>query len=80
MNIEILKSVLLWCLIINYGLLLWWFVAFWLAHDWIYRMHTRWFTLSVEKFDEVHYSSMAVFKIFVLVFNLAPFIALHIVG
>ncbi len=80
MTIEMLERALMWCLIFNYGLLLIWFAAFLLAHDWIYRMHTRWFTLSVEKFDEVHYFGMAVFKIFVLVFNLAPFIALHIVG
>jgi hypothetical protein len=53
-----IKDVLLWCLGINYGVLLVWFTVFVHAHEWMYRLHTRWFKLSVETFDALHYAGM----------------------
>jgi hypothetical protein len=70
----------LWCTVINYGVLIWWFLAFTLAHDWLRRLHNRWFRLSAEQFDAIHYGGMAIYKIGVLLFNLVPYIALRIVG
>ena len=80
MNIESVKQILLWCLVINYGVLLSWFLAFRLAHGWMFRLHRRWFNLSEQQFDGIHYAGMAVYKVGVLLFNLAPCIALVIVG
>lgn len=80
MTISELKSFLLWCTVINYGVLFIWFGAFAFAHGSIYRMHTRWFRLSVEKFDELNYLGVAVYKIGVLLFNLVPLIALSIIS
>jgi hypothetical protein len=80
MNIELLRDTLLWCFIINFGLMIWWFLWIWLAHDWVYRMHTRWFKMSVEQFDAIHYTGIAIHKILVIVFFFVPYIALHIVG
>jgi hypothetical protein len=79
MDIETLKAFLLWCLLINYGVLLWWFLAFRLAHDWMYRLHRRWFKLSEERFDAIHYQGMAVYKVGVLLLNLTPYLAILIV-
>lgn len=73
-----IKEVLLWCLGINYGALFVWFGVFVSAHDWMYRLHTRWFKLSVETFDTIHYAGLAIYKIGVLLFNLAPLIALYV--
>ena len=39
MTFDTVRDALLWCFVINMGLLLWWFVFFTLAHDWIYRFH-----------------------------------------
>ncbi len=80
MTIETLRAVLGWCSIINMALILWWFLAIVIAHDWVYRMHTRWFKLSVERFNEIHYAGIAFFKIVVFVFNIVPYFALCIVG
>ena len=80
MSIETAKNVLLWCLVVNYGVLLCWFLAFRFGHAWMFRLHGRWFRLSEEHFDAVHYAGMAVYKIGVLLFNLAPYAALIIVG
>ena len=80
MTIEMIRETLLWCSIINMGLLLWWFLFFSLAHDWLFRYHSRWFSLSIERFDSIHYIGMAVFKLGIFLFNLVPYIALRIVG
>ncbi len=79
MTIDIVRDVLLWCTAINYGLLLWWFLAFALMHDWMYRFHGRWFRLSVEQFDAIHYAGMAAYKIGIFLLNLMPYLALRIV-
>jgi hypothetical protein len=79
MTLEIIRDSLGWCTVINYAFLLWWFLAFSLAHEWIYGLHRKWFLLSVETFDAIHYGGMGLFKIGILLFNLAPYIALRIV-
>jgi len=79
MNPETTREFLLWCTVINYGILLWWFLAFKLAHNWIYRFHSRWFKLSVEQFDAIHYAAMAAYKVGIFLLNLVPYIALHMV-
>jgi hypothetical protein len=78
MNIDALRKVALWCAVINYGVLLVWFLFFIFAHDWIYLLHSRWFRLSVEQFDTLHYTGMSIYKIGILLLNVAPYIALHI--
>jgi len=78
MTLEIVCEALGWCTVINYGFLMWWFAAFVLGHDWIYRFHGRWFHLSMETFEAVHYGGMGIFKIGILLFNLVPYIALRI--
>ncbi len=80
MSIEVTRTFLLWCTVINYGILLVWFLCFALAHDWIQRIHGRWFRLSSDQFDAIHYAGMALFKIEILLFNLVPFVVLWIVS
>jgi len=79
MNIHQILHILIVCTLFNYAILIIWFVVFTLAHDWLYRLHSRWFKLSVETFDTIHYGGLAVYKIGILLFNLAPLIALHFV-
>lgn len=80
MTLEIVRDVLAWSTVINIAFLLWWFLAFWMAHDWVYTVHGKWFTLSVEEFDVIHYKGMAFFKMGIVLLNLAPYLALRIVG
>ena len=80
MTVEIIRDILGWCSVINVGLLLWWLLIFTMAHDWIYKMHGKWFKLSVERFDTIHYAGMAFFKICIFLFNIVPYLALRIVG
>jgi len=80
MTIEMMRAVLGWCSIINIGILLWWFFAITVLHDWVYKIHSKWFKLSPETFDTIHYTGIAFFKIAVFVFNIVPYFALRIVG
>jgi hypothetical protein len=80
MSIEILRSFFLWCTIINYGILLLWFFVFTLAYDWLFGFHSRWFPLSVQWFDAIHYAAMAAYKLGTILFSFVPFLALCIVS
>lgn len=80
MDLSTLRDLLVWSLVVNYAILLVWFVMFSLAHDTVYRLHTRWFRLSREMFDALNYGGMAVYKIGVLLLNVAPLLALLISG
>src|SRR5262249_20377381 len=55
MSMTIIREALLWCTVSNYGVLFLWWLCFLLAHDWMYQFHGRWFHLSVEQFDAMHY-------------------------
>lgn len=78
MTVEMIRNMLAWSAVINYGLLTVWFLMFSLAHDWMYGFHGRWFKLSVEAFDAIHYGGMGLFKLGILLFALGPYLALRI--
>ncbi len=80
MSIEMIRHWLLACGSINMGVLTLWGMMFILAHDWIYKRHGKWFKLSVERFDAIHYSGMLFFKLFIFFFNFIPYFALLIVA
>lgn len=76
MTVELIREFLGWGTFINFAVLLIWFLWFILAHDRVYRLHVRWFSLSVERFDAIHYAAMAFYKLCIILFNLVPYIVL----
>ena len=78
MTIELIRDVLGWSALINYAVLIWWFLMFRFARDWMYGFHGKWFKLTPESFDAIHYAAMAFYKLCIFVFNLAPYLALRI--
>ena len=80
MTINEIKYVLLWCTGLNYLVLLVWFGVFVFAHDWMYKMHGRWFKLSIEAFDAIHYAGLAIYKIGILLLNLVPLLAVYLMA
>jgi hypothetical protein len=80
MTIEVVRGVLLWSAVINYGMLLLWALLFALPHGRMHRLWGRWFRLSAEQFDGLNYALMVVYKLGILLLNLVPYIALRIVG
>ena len=80
MTIQTLTSFFVWCTIINGALLFFWFGMLMVAPELVYRTQRIWFPLSREVFTVVMYSFLGLFKIFFLVFNVVPLVALLIVG
>lgn len=80
MTIHELKTFLMWATAINYGVLMLWFGVFVCAHDWLYRLHSRWFKLSTETFDALNYGGAALYKIGIVLFNLVPLVALLVIA
>lgn len=75
-----LRTLLIWSLAINAALLCVWFAGLVWAHDALYRWHSRWFRLSPETFDTLHYAGIALFKIGIFLLNLAPLLGLYLMG
>jgi hypothetical protein len=81
MTVEKFRSMLGWCTMINVALLLLWSAAFLFAHDWMLQLHTRLgFRMTPEVFDAMHYGGLGIYKLAIWLLNLAPYIALRIVG
>ena len=79
MSLSLLQAFFGWCTVLNVGLLIWWFLFFWLAHDRMYRFHSQLARMSVETFDAINYGGMAIFKLGIFLLNLAPYLALAII-
>ena len=80
MDIQTLQTFFMWCTIINAALLVLSGMIFAFAGDWVYRVQSKWYPISRDAFNVVIYSFIGVFKIFFLMFNLVPYVALLIVG
>jgi hypothetical protein len=77
-TMDFLMAFLLRCLIFNYAVLIIWFVALIVAEKWMFALHSRWFPMPNNDFARAHYMLMGMYKIGVLIFNLAPYIALKL--
>jgi len=73
-----IEDVLLWCVAINYVLLLSWVAIIALAHDWFYRLNRRWFKVEAGPFNAINFAGIAFYKTGIIVLNLVPLIALHL--
>ena len=80
MTILELRNFFGWCIVVNFGLqlLVFLFVAF--GGNFVYRIHSKWFKISKEKFDSSIYSMMMFYKTMVIIFNVVPYIALTIIA
>jgi hypothetical protein len=80
MSIDVVRNFFLWCAVINYLVLVVWFLLLVLPHQWLYRFWGKWFPLTAERFDAISFAGMALYKMGILLFNLTPYVALRIVG
>ena len=79
MDIQTLKTFLIYCTVINVIVFLCWTTIFIFTPDFVYRTQSKWFPISRETFNVVYYSFLGLFKIVFLVFNVAPLVALMII-
>ncbi|MEW8014138.1 MAG: DUF6868 family protein [Candidatus Sedimenticola endophacoides] len=80
MDVRLMTEFFLWCTLIDGALLLWWTLWLMLAPQQGYRIQSRFFPLSRQRFDELMYGFLGFFKILFIVFNLVPCLVLVIIG
>ncbi len=80
MDIHTLTSFFGWCTVINGGVFALGTVFLRFAPEFVYRIQSAWFPIPRTTYDVVVYSFLALFKIFFLIFNFAPYVALRIIG
>ncbi len=80
MDIQMLTRFFMWCMILNFGLLMFSFLLLVFAGDFMYEKHGRWFSMPRETFNAVLYSFLGIYKIFFLVFSVMQWVALTIIG
>ncbi len=79
MTIVALTDFLMWCTILNLGIMFLWLIFFILAPDVTYRLQTRFFPMSRDTYNTLIYAFLGVYKIVFLVFVLIPYLALLII-
>jgi hypothetical protein len=80
MDIQALTRFFMWCTIINGSLAFVWGIFCFLAPDLVYSIQNYGFPMPREAFNLIIYSFLGLFKIFFLIFNLVPYLALLIMG
>lgn len=78
--LETVRGVLGWCTLLNWGVLLLWWMTLIFAREGLRALHGQWFSIAPDRFDEVHYRLMGAYKLGILLLNLVPYLALRIVG
>lgn len=80
MELETLTRFFMWCTIINGGVFIFWTAFLLFASDLTYRFQHSFFPIPRETYNVVIYSFLGLFKIFFLIFNLTPYLALLIIA
>ena len=78
MTIDVVRGVLLWSAVINYGVLAVWGAPVSYAHRWTHLIG-KWYRMSADQMDVIQVAGMTVYKIGIILFYLVPYIALRIV-
>ncbi len=76
---ENVRKFLGWCSVINIGLLIYWIGALSLGNEFVFQIHTWWFDIPHDRFDEIHYTMMGYFKLAIILFNVTPYLVLRFV-
>jgi len=79
MDIQTLSRFFKWCAIINGSMLVLWTIMLIVAPDLVYKTQNTWFEISRESFNIIIYAFLGLYKIFFLVFNIVPYVALRII-
>ena len=76
---ENIQKFLGWCSVINIGFLIYWILALTLGNEFVFQIHTCWFDIPHDRFNEIHYTMMGYYKLMVILFNVTPYLVLRFV-
>ena len=78
MSIATLRAFFMWCTIVNGAVLVFSAVMCTFASGFIYRVHSRWYSIPRPTFTVVLYAFLGVYKLLFITFNVVPLVALAI--
>ena len=76
-TIENLRILLGWSAVVNMGILIAWWLAFVFAREMMFKMRMRWFKISEERFNEMHYTMMGYYKLTMILLTVVPYLVLR---
>ena len=79
MTIDTFHNMLQWSTLISIVCMLIWLSLITFARNFLFRLYGSKLKISMEQFDVIHYSAITIFKILIVVFNIAPLLALYII-
>jgi len=77
MTLDQIQTLLGWSTIINMVLLMFWFAMLTALGDFVFGMHRRFFALSRQRFDEIHYAGLMYYKISVFFLFAIPYLVIR---
>ena len=80
MTIEMMRSVLGWCSVINIGLLMFSSIFIIAFRGVSSRIHSKMFDLDEKHLSQAYFQHLSQYKIAIIVFNVVPYFALRIIG
>lgn len=79
-TIELLREFFGWCSIINIGLILFSTIFLIFLREPISRIHSKFFNLKNDDLSHSYFNFLAHYKIFIIVFNIVPYITFKIMS
>ena len=80
MNTQTIRKFLGWCLVINFSILVFSWLVFLFAHDFVYQIWASQHNLTVEAYDAIYISIIGFYKILIIAFMLVPYFVLRIMN
>ena len=78
-SLRVVATILLWCFGLGLVLLLMWFGLLVFMGDFVYNVHARFFQISRQQFDSLHYLAMILAKMAVFGLFLFPYVGIRVV-
>ncbi|MBV9216144.1 MAG: hypothetical protein JO053_08210 [Acidobacteria bacterium] len=78
MNTDMLRHFFAWCAILNYAMLILWFVLHIGMHGALVKLGERFFNIPAEKYDSISLKGMLFLKLVIWVFNITPYLVLRL--
>jgi len=78
MSIQTVREALLWCFVINYAIMIIWFLTIIFCGS-LYDLCAKWFKVSRQRVNDFNLIGLIAYKVIVIIFNLVPLIALYLI-
>ena len=78
-SMQTVREILGWCTVLNIGVLIFSALALMLVGSPIKQLHSKMFGVSEDDLSRAYFRYLSQYKIVILTFNLAPYLALQIV-